>query len=69
VGGEGGPVRRFYPILVEMTAVNHADPASGALVFDVRQLTKIYRICEVEVHALRDVTLTLPERISVSISK
>jgi putative ABC transport system ATP-binding protein len=32
-----------------------------ASVFDVRQLTKIYRMGEVEVQALRDVTLTLPE--------
>jgi putative ABC transport system ATP-binding protein len=30
-------------------------------VFDVRQLAKIYRMGDVEVHALRDVTLTLPE--------
>jgi putative ABC transport system ATP-binding protein len=30
-------------------------------VFDIRELTKIYRMGEVEVHALRAVTLTLPE--------
>ena len=33
-----------------------------ALVFDIRQLTKTYRMGDVEVHALQDVTLTLPER-------
>jgi putative ABC transport system ATP-binding protein len=37
-------------------------PASSTAVFDVRQLTKTYRMGEVEVHALREVTLTLPER-------
>jgi putative ABC transport system ATP-binding protein len=31
------------------------------IVFDVRQLTKTYRMGEVEVHALREVSLTLPE--------
>jgi putative ABC transport system ATP-binding protein len=41
--------------------VAHADAAARATVFDVRQLAKIYRMGEVEVHALRDVTLTLPE--------
>jgi putative ABC transport system ATP-binding protein len=30
------------------------------IVFDVRQLTKIYHMGEVDVHALRDVTLRLP---------
>jgi len=33
----------------------------ATIVFDVRHLTKIYRMGEVEVHALRDVSLTLPE--------
>ena len=42
--------------------VAHADATPRATVFDVRQLAKIYRMGEVEVHALRDVTLTLPER-------
>ena len=37
------------------------DPRLRRGVFDVRQLTKIYRMGEVEVHALREVTLTLPE--------
>jgi putative ABC transport system ATP-binding protein len=31
------------------------------IVFDVRQLTKVYRMGEVEVHALREVSLTLLE--------
>ncbi len=34
----------------------------GAAVFDVRRLTKTYHMGDVDVHALRDVTLTLPER-------
>ena len=33
-----------------------------ATVFDVRQLAKTYHMGDVDVHALRDVTLTLPER-------
>jgi putative ABC transport system ATP-binding protein len=41
--------------------VNRADSTPNGHVFDVRQLTKIYRMGEVEVHALRDVTLALPE--------
>src|SRR5687767_9382508 len=32
-----------------------------ALVFDVRDLTKVYRMGEVEVHALRSVSLEVPE--------
>ena len=32
-----------------------------AIVFDVRNLTKTYRMGDVDVHALRDVTLALPE--------
>jgi putative ABC transport system ATP-binding protein len=34
----------------------------AATVFDVRALSKTYHVGEVDVHALRDVTLTLPER-------
>ena len=34
---------------------------SAATVFDVQALSKVYSMGEVEVHALRDVTLTLPE--------
>ena len=34
---------------------------SPAAVFDVRQLAKIYRMGDVEVHALREVTLAVPE--------
>lgn len=33
----------------------------GAPVFDVRELTKIYRMGEVEIHALRQVSLVLHE--------
>ena len=39
----------------------HADATPRATVFDVRQLAKIYRMGEVEVHALRQVTLNLNE--------
>ena len=41
-----------------MTAVT---PAAAAFVFDLQQLTKTYHMGEVDVHALRDVTSTLPE--------
>ena len=34
----------------------------AATVFDVRALSKTYHVGEVDVHALREVTLTLPER-------
>ena len=34
---------------------------SAATVFDVRRLSKTYTMGDVEVHALREVTLTLPE--------
>jgi putative ABC transport system ATP-binding protein len=34
---------------------------SAATVFDVRALSKTYHVGEIDVHALRDVTLTLPE--------
>jgi putative ABC transport system ATP-binding protein len=38
-------------------------PSDSALpVFDVRDLSKVYRMGEVEVHALRNVSLVLPER-------
>jgi ABC-type Fe3+/spermidine/putrescine transport system ATPase subunit len=33
----------------------------GGPVFEVRQLTKTYHVGDVDVHALRDVSLTLPE--------
>jgi putative ABC transport system ATP-binding protein len=36
-------------------------PAAAPVVFDVRQLAKTYRMGDVEVQALRDVTLALPE--------
>jgi len=36
--------------------------ASAATVFDVRSLTKTYHMGDVDVHALRDVTLLLPEK-------
>jgi putative ABC transport system ATP-binding protein len=42
-----------------MTAVTH--PAEAAYVFDLQHLTKTYHMGEVEVPALREVTLTLPE--------
>ena len=35
---------------------------SATPVFDVRRLTKTYHMGEVDVHALRDVSLTLPEK-------
>jgi putative ABC transport system ATP-binding protein len=35
---------------------------AAEVVFEIRQLTKTYRMGDVEVHALQDVTLTLPER-------
>ncbi|HLT20375.1 MAG TPA: ABC transporter ATP-binding protein, partial [Thermomicrobiales bacterium] len=39
---------------------NIAEPARRPM-FDIRDLSKVYRMGEVEVHALRDVALTLPE--------
>ena len=42
-----------------MPAVAVAQAAS--LVFDLRGLTKTYRVGDVEVQALRDVTLTIPQ--------
>jgi putative ABC transport system ATP-binding protein len=44
-----------------MTAADRPDSPQDAIVFDIRELTKIYRMGEVEVQALREVTLTLPE--------
>ena len=52
----------------EGAAVALAEPLAGAAgpdhrtVFDVRSLCKTYRMGEVEVQALRDVSLSLPER-------
>jgi putative ABC transport system ATP-binding protein len=39
-----------------------AENGHAPVVFDVRQLTKTYRMGDVDVWALREVTLTLPER-------
>ena len=39
--------------------------ASAATVFDERSLTKTDHMGDLDVHALRDVTLTLPERAFV----
>jgi putative ABC transport system ATP-binding protein len=40
--------------------MNNGDPA--ATVFDVRSLTKTYHMGDVDVHALRDVSLRLPQK-------
>ncbi len=69
-GKAGEPAVMFMARRVHRTAVVGKGPHRGMrvrprralvlIVFDVRQLTKIYRMGDVEVHALRDVTLQLP---------
>jgi putative ABC transport system ATP-binding protein len=46
---------------LQTDAPQTAPAGSGGTVFDVRRLSKVYRMGEVEVHALREVDLTLDE--------
>src|SRR5690349_13245871 len=50
---EGTPVRTSEP--------GRPEPGSGRAVFEARGITKVYRMGEVEVHALRGVDLDLYE--------
>ena len=57
-----GPPLVAHPSAAGDSAPTRGDGAAGTPVFDVRSLTKTYRMGEVEVQALRDVSLVLPER-------
>jgi len=46
---------------VQADAPRAASAAAGGTVFDVRRLSKVYHMGEVEVHALREVDLTLDQ--------